>query len=1006
MKKTISILLIVTMLLSMVLTAIPVGATTGTGSGASAQSTNVTIPTVPTEVNALPVQNWARPWATGTDAEKAEWTALSSVSDLTKVKNGGKFYLTADIEMNVAFGQGNGFDGTPEGTILDGDGHKFIYSSGDYTAFSWASNMEIRNLILTGTLDVGAKVGLAPIGGHNSGGPNGKLIFNNVWSDVDITVNNGGGIAIGGVTMNATDGSSFTDVIFTGSIKRTDGSDVQSVGGIVAQTTGSVSFTRCYVTTASDRVVPSISVTGNVNNVGGLAGIINTGTSFQDCDVNANISVSGAAIPASYSGWFSIGGFVGRTGEATFTNCTTRGTLSYTGNTLHLFVAAFTGIVNGKQTYTNCQSLNDVTVSGNVTGTYCGIGGFTGWSNGALTFTDCTRGGTLNVTMDGWKATNSHGVGGFSGYVSNTTIFDNCKTVVNKTGDGVKFNSKKASDCTLPVGVGGFVGTVDGSTTIKNNSTNNAPVTAQNYVDGIGGFVGYTKVSTTFTSAVNNANLSIDADAEGVGGFIGLNGSSATFTSSTNNGDISVTGAKNIDVAAGGFIGKAQGSSTTPTQDKPNPVLNSYGSLNVSANGDATFTGCKNDSIVSVNITTNKAVMAGGFVGENDGRTLKFNGCSTAKNEGSKVTAQNGKAVYIAGFCPYSWGTVKYNETGSVACVNGATIESTVAAERVGGFAGWQAGGGSLSFNNVRNEGSIIAKGKVNHVGGLVAHINRPITVVNSSNAGSITVEASNNGTWICIGGLIGYSQTDAIDFVNCQNSGDVSFDKADAAIHEAFGIGGMVGLSNQDLTFTGCVNTGDVSALMDTVTLSGVSGYVGWTNAVTEIYSSINDASIYHKGRARYVGGFVGYTDDMVVVSQAVNLDTKNGKGIVAESIDGTEINAGGILGYCAEATVLRELTNVANAAPITATGSGVARAGGIVGIGRSVVENAVNVGKMSGKKAAGIIAEIYGNCEIYNAIDLLAQPIANGSFTTDPEKINISTPYASLAEGSLTKE
>lgn len=1050
MKKTISILLIVTMLLTVVLTAIPVGAAE---SASTSTTTSGSTLTVPTEVNGLLVQNWAKPWE-----NESGWTAVSSLAGLRAMTANNKYYLTADIQMESGFAD-QAFDAArgKNNITLDGNGHKFIYGSGDRTAFSWADGLTLQNLILTGSITNKSATGLAPIAGHNNGGSAGKITLKNVWCDVDIIVKDGGTngsrFAAGGIVMNATSGSSFTDVVYTGSITKEDGSDtnIKNIGGIVGTVSDGVTFTRCYVTTAADKVVPTITVNGKVNNVGGLVG--NNSCNFVDCYSGANITVTNT----NAGDWQCIGGIIGRSGgPSNYTNCKVEGSINYTATAYapNLFIGGLSGIANGAQNATNCTVSNNMTIAGKPTGSYCAIGGYNGWSNAKLTYTNCVRGGTLDVNMNGWKATdNSFGIGGFIGY-TNSSSLDNCTTAV---GSEVKVTLSRASDCTAAAGVGGIYGRATG--TIK-NTTNNATVSAYGYVDGVGGIIGYAAGGTTINNTVNNGKVVTYGDAEGTGGIIGLNGVASTMTTVTNNGSVSSTGAKTIEASVGGFIGKTQGSAT----DKSS--LNAYGTMNVSANGDATFIGCTNNSDVTVDISGANIMMAG-FVGENDGKTLKFNGCSTAA--GKVISGKSDKTVHIAGFCSYSWGTVKYNETGATPTVNASTVKAPADAFVLGGLSGYQAGNGSITMNNAINRGPLVAEGNVDSIGGLVANSTRPLTVTASSNeaniavstnvkhfggiagystgnatytnvtnsgnitasgkvnniagiiayvggeatynnvtnSGAVTVTGTHNGDWLCVSGFIGRGTGSSHTLIGCTNTGDISFSREEA-VGQIFGVSAFVAINNAGaLDFIGCVNEGDISVVgKHGGKLHAIGAYVGWNNQPVTINSSINNASIYHKGDFQYVAGFVGYSVDYALeISQAINIDSDAGKGIVVEYTGTANAHVGGILGYSEYNSVsgINTLKNVVNAARISASGTAsgkTEKAGGIVGIARVDIINAVNVGKITAKTAAGIVGEIWKDCTASNAIDLVKNGVCNGTLVSSDGSENFSINYATASK------
>ena len=1115
MKKTISILLIVTMLLSVILTAIPVGVFAAEGSAGGSTTTPGSTVTVPTKVNGLPVTTWEKPWESDNswiEVPNAQYLIDNRGSMEGSAGSPKKYYLSADITMPYQFSY------EPIGNIIfDGNGHTITYltDGASYGGFSCSNNVEIRNVILKGKLSATGDGAYAPIGGHTYSGGNKKITLKNVWCDVDTTISYTGGSWAGGIVGNATDGSSFTDVIFTGSITKTDGSGTQNVGGIVGYTSGTVTFTRCFVTTAADGVVPVISTgnsqtltvgglvgwstatvnltdcgtlatlntakgdyvgglvgadtgatagtykncengttinsttssiyvggfagqatgrnfinctnkanvnaSGKVANVGGMIGY--NGANFTDCLVSGNVTVNATIYEGKCDNWLSVGGIVGRSsGVSTYSNCKVTGTVAYGSaetpySTPNLFIGGFTGIANGTQTATNCQSLGNVTVNGKPTGSYCAIGGYNGWSNAALNYTNCVRGGTLEVNMNGWKATdNSFGIGGFIGY-TNSSSLNNCATAV---GSEVKVTLSRASDCTTAAGVGGIYGR--GTGTVK-NTTNNAAISAYGYVDGVGGIIGYTHGGNTIQNVTNNGKVVTYGDAEGTGGIIGLNGQTVTITSTTNNGDVESIGTKNLEMAVGGMIGKAQGSDAK----SDGKTLNSMGTAKVESNGDAIFNNCANNGNVKVETTSAKAAMVAGFVGENDGRTITFNGCTTA--DGKTISVSTGADnVHIAGFCSYSWGTVQYNATGTAECVNNADIVANGNVYRVGGLSGWQASGGSTTIKNAINKGDITVAGNSLHVAGIIANTDRSLTMENVTNEGNITLKgnlnnlggiigfassttkltnvinkgdltagANKNTDWLCIGG-ISARKNGTHTYVGVENHGDINFEYT-STIENVFGVGGIIGVNNGETTIIGSTNRGDMKVEGSNNNLNGIGGFVGWNNHKIAISYSINDATIDYKGNVQFVGGFYGYNsgDAVAAISatNVINMDTKNGKGITVEYTGTGNIHVGGILGYNQHTATALAFTNVVNAAPISAKGGASQKVGGIVGIGRVAIVDAVNSAKITGSISAGILGEGYQACELGNAVDLASNRIytgANVAMLEDTQQITLN--------------
>lgn len=504
MRKIISILVIIMMLSSICLMAIPT----------SAASNSLT----------LPVTSWSKPW----QSAPGEWTAISSYEDLkTKFKSGSsetqlaKYYLTSDITI----GSEAMFKGVAHKSyenvnfIFDGNGYSFIFKNDSSTVsrsvFNAMNNATIRNLKLTGEFKAGDHKGndCSPLGSEVWTYSE-KITLENIASDVNITISNtSGDKAVGGVIQHVKSGSVIKNVTYSGTITLPKAKNViiGAVGGIVG-----------YIPSGCTVSIENCKNTGNI--------IIDEGALL---DGKAQLGVGG------------IVGSAGASSSLTFTNCLNSGTLTATGkvsndgktNTNSASMGGLIGASEGALNFIGCTN-NGVLKSVSVKGA---MGGFVGSAaTGKVSFTDCNNNGPLNhLDVD---AGTKRGLGGFAGMIANdlTNTFVRC----TNTKNGVITHSTISSSVN---GAAGFVGIAEA----ESPKVANLKITFTD-CQNLGNVVNKDKLE----SGGNATNPSTAR-----GGFIGLGKSTNRFefTNCVNKGDIvkgaNDTGSNAAYQAAGGFVG-------------------------------------------------------------------------------------------------------------------------------------------------------------------------------------------------------------------------------------------------------------------------------------------------------------------------------------------------------------------------------------------------------------------------------------------------------------------
>ena len=413
MKKTISILLIITMLLSMiVVSAVPAFA---------AESTVETV-----GANKDTCGNTLEPGAnTDTYKDNENWTAISTYEELAAMEKGKSYYLTADITMSASIAK------VPYVT-LDGNGYKIITTA---PVFDHTSNVTVKNLTVDATLnheDNGYLTALARWTSHE-----GWTKIHNCTFNVSITSvkNTYASQKIAGVTINAMEGSEFKNVLVNADIlvEGEEISQLNGVAGIVGMATATA-FENCIVN-GSIEVNAKDAFKNTGDNDNGVAGLVGRaiapnadkdGCSFKNCTNNLDIIMNAPA-------------FAGKTTPAEGETARDVACNNLGG------IAGFS--MNAK--YENCRNAGDVTLGAKATGWR--VGGIVGHNWNKLTMNTVKNTGSLSCAA----ADIAGGIVGFSNY-STTAI----KDVQN---DGAVFGKNYAGGI-----IGYAVGNYDNSVEITN----------------------------------------------------------------------------------------------------------------------------------------------------------------------------------------------------------------------------------------------------------------------------------------------------------------------------------------------------------------------------------------------------------------------------------------------------------------------------------------------------------------------------------------------------------
>lgn len=315
-------------------------------------------------------------------------------------------------------------------------------------------------------------------------------------------------------------------------------------------------------------------------------------------------------------------------------------------------------------------------------------------------------------------------------------------------------------------------------------------------------------------------------------------------------------------------------------------------------------------------------------------------------------------------------GVVSTNKGNVFRCRNHGPITST--STNAGGVIGYIWGTGEQRIEDCVNYANVSSTG--NNAGGLSGYMQGTAHIANCINYGEVKSGAS------YAGGILAYASTASSQWTmkKVENHGNVT---ANAYV------GGIIGYSNTSKadnpsTLDSAANYGNVKAI--TTTYAGgiagnVSNYVRLQNVCN--YGDTVFTKTYSCGgiAGRCTGSIINAYNHADVIST-----TYNAGGICGESNTSTTTDYG-----CTIANAI----NVGHVKSLGTTDGNGFKVGGILGTGFTKVENCVNMGDVSGRKAvAGIVglpvkgksATVYGtqviNC--YNTARVNCSYEANGKY------------------------
>ena len=758
------------------------------------------------------------------------YTAISDAEGFKGITTGGKYYLTANIDLTasgVNFKPIAGGNNEAKNFILDGCGYtvttnKPLFEELPGNSGTSGSHSQIRNLVIKGTISV---------------------------TSAEITAYNNG-VSVGALAGKA-NGARLTNIVNNASVTVTDTTDVQvRVGGII-------------------------------------------GSVFND-DLIVKNCVNNGAIKACVSGStdYGIGGIVGFVAnnasglKTTFENCMNKGTIT---NTSKATSNTFAGAIFGTKRTASIISIKGCTNYGTVSSSlYYGKGVFQSlYSNKAFT------GITLDASPIATAADFKKIVAGGKYYltanidltapgVNFTTLAggENSAAWLAIDGLGYTVTTNKPLIAQLPGGssVVGIHSDIRNLTVNGNVTVTDAEITALNNGTSAGVVVGKAN-GGTFSNITNNANITITSSDNvniRVGGIIGsVFNDSLTMKNCVNNGNISGrVGNANDIYAMGGIIGyvandadglktvftdcrntgKVTNTSTATTKVYAGAIFG-----NKRANGVIQMSNCSNTGAVTSKVYCGKDVYQA-LYSTKSLTGVTANDITAISTAAQFKTITAGGKYYLTANIDLTASGVNFTtlagggNTSSVIILDGCgytvTTNKPLFKELLGGGAGKHSEISDLNINGAIALSASDASTYSNTVGALACKANGGIfkNVVNNATL-TLTSEASAS-----VAGLVGSVVSEAATFENCINKGEVKANVVNNnGTASAAGIVGFVGVNG--VSFLNCSNTANITNISEKASGAYAGGIIG-TKQTADTVLTMRDCSNSGKVRAKTAYG------------------------------------------------------------------------------------------------------------------------------------------------------
>ncbi len=772
-------------------------------------------------------------------------------------------------------------------------------------------------------------------------------------------------------------------------------------------------------------------------NHGGLVGTAH-GALVQNCTNNIDITIT-SLVKEGTSCASTVGGVVGgATDGCKIGGLTNNGDITYVGTTHsgNMYISGVVGKnsdVNGQAdflAFSNCTNNGAIsTAKGSISAGDILLSGITGRLE-ITPGTVCDKLVNTGVITHNGECANFRGAGIVSYYAR--VSFTNC----SNSGDITVTTGAKATSAYL-AGIA--------AATVHTDKVDNCSNSGDLYIgDGLE-FTSAVQLCGIICTVYNNPDLTEQAVVANCSNSGSLYCGNSSNTNSANAGRLYLAplfGAAH-EVAMSNCVNEATGTMTAKTGAWASRYMiggvAAYIGVNNANCANTTITDCENKGAIIVEpVGDVHSAQIGGVTSEpyynqkTDAHWVKY---LRVKNSGD-ITV---KGTFTAGGHPFLGGFMGINNHDNVEmkdCENSGdiTFAATAASARVGGLVGDDDNNRYFLMDGCVNKGNIAyncVATTVVRTGGVVGHrqVGTTTEIKNTVNEGNITVaDQTVTSTELHpynIAGVVGYNNGTNLTITNCTNGSAKDSTKGAITVGDApsgIGLAGMVGISAQALTITGCKNYGaiqqtGVGSCNSTYRahIAGILGecLVGGINITNcENYGLVEYGTADNASGARIdVAGIVATTlSTGNVISGCKNSGTVSYKAV---KDDGGEVTVAGIVG-CPQSETLIE--NCENTSTGLVHGSGATTSGydiGGIGGGPSgasiIFKGCKNYGevKQSGTLGGsmyigGIVGYGYAfksveNCENHG-------PITIGNNNTKAIYAGGIVGYARIAEGSGT--
>ena len=644
---------------------------------------------------------------------------------------------------------------------------------------------------------------------------------------------------------------------------------------------------------------------GQINYIGGVAGLIGKKTTVLGCSNNGDITADVAMT--------NVAGILGSineySGEVTVSKCEntgkitskrsmtyTAGIVGYSWPSLYVF-----NCINKENSVIGCDgfcnkvagivgaSKKSVAVSGcendanldlirekcvlEETDTIGDIGGIIGeieLESLNQTIDSCINKGNINIGVIenayidyvGGIIGGNHSAFGYGFFSTESNVFTNLKnygsiTVLSEAGS-----------------VGGFAGHIESSYRLgkadnnKSGFINDEKAVLKGYgmCEYWGGIVGISYNPGEIYFSENNAPINL-MEGDFIGGIIGI-GFGNKIVASQNNGAITLTG---NGKCIGGLVG-AEREKEVCLGVPGNSDLACKSNANISVvNGSATYIGGLIGDVSCVaslyNTTFDGTIyadinVAGGAIGRinNDTAEVLFDSCViNGELVANRYAGDTTARMYVGGLigeCTAKMLTLKDVEVNNPITIN-------YKCDYVGGFIGRSAGGVTFEGQTLRS-GDItidnLSEGDVKYISSLLGISKKEMTISGVEINDNILI--TGNATYV--GGVTGTSgESQHVDGVNI--SGNITIEGK--AKHS----GGMFGYAPNFVEIYNVVYDGDISIGDGSAYIGGLVGYQDTDENGINIDSIEYRSDINCSGGLTYSGGLIGYSKYQAYVSTAI---------------------------------------------------------------------------------------------------------------------------------------